>query len=401
MEEEKSTNIQSSSRLILPSLVLSRFATQPSGLITGLLLIEIGNTFGTQVGVTGQIGAVSSMVSLIFALLIGILSVKFRNKSLLLIGFLCYIVSALGCSVAQNFDLMILAFSLSGVGMAIVRPMSSVLAGEHIPLERRARAIGWILAGGSISYLVGAPVVSYFEGIGGWRMAFLGFMFPVSLLSMVLAIIGIPSKGSSLGVKVIGQNYLEGFKRVFTNKSAISCLIGASLGMATWTATLTYSISFFRQRFLIPTSWASIILSGLALFFTLGSLSGGYLINIYGRKNFTILSTFLLGMITIIFLNLGIFWLSLFLALLCCVIAGMRYSASDNLTLEQIPEFRGTMMSISSAASSLGSSLGAGIGGMAILIWNYGGMGFSLGVFGLVASIIYFQFARDPTRTAI
>lgn len=380
--------------------MLSRFATQPSGLISGLLLIEIGDTFGKQVGVTGQIRAVSSIIALIFALLMGVLSVKFRNKSLLLAGFLCYMVSALGCSVAPNFEFMILTFSLSGVGMATVRPMASALAGEHIPLGRRAKAVGWILAGGSISYLIGAPVVSYIAGIGGWRMTFLGFMFPVSLLSMVMAVIGIPSKSRSIGVKVRSQNYLEGFKRVFSNKSATSCLIGASLGMATWTATLTYSISFFRQRFLIATSWASIILSGLALSFTLGSLSSGYLINIFGRKNFTILSTFLLGTITITFLNLGIFWLSLSLAFLCCVLAGMRYSASDNLTLEQIPEFRGTMMSISSAASSLGSSLGAGIGGMALLMWGYGGLGLSLGVFGLVAAVIYFQFTRDPTRTA-
>jgi predicted MFS family arabinose efflux permease len=281
--------------------------------------------------------------------------------------------------------------------MATVRPMASALAGEHIPLERRAKAVGWILAGGSISYLIGAPVISYIAGIGGWRMTFLGFMFPVSLLTLVVTYLGIPSRNEKISVNTGSWEFLEGFKRVFSNISAIACLLGASLGMATWTATLTYSVSFFRQRFLISTSWASLIISGLALCFTLGSLSSGHLINIFGRKKFTVISTFLLGIFTIVYLNLGVLWLSLALAFISCVLAGMRYSASDNLTLEQLPEFRGTMMSISSASSSLGSTLGAGIGGLVLMMWGYGSLGFSLGSFGMIAAIVYLLFSIDPT----
>jgi predicted MFS family arabinose efflux permease len=382
---------------VLPSLVLARFATQPSGLITGLLLIDIGLTYGITVGEAGQMRAFSSTIALVFALLMGVLSVRYRHKTLLLTGFLFYSVCALGCFLAPNFTVMTVAFSLSGVGMSMVRPMSSALVGAHIPLEKRSNAIGWILAGGSISYLVGAPVVSYLAGLGGWKMAFLGFMLPVSLVSLLLAFIGVPEENINPESPTRGLNYLDGFKKVLANRSAVACLVGASLGMATWTATLTYSISFFRQRFSIPTSWASLILSGLALCFTLGSLSGGYLINIFGRKRSTIISTILLGISTMLFLNLSVLWLSLIMALVCCVLAGMRYSASDNLTLEQIPEFRGAMMSIGSAASSLGSTLGAGVGGLTLISWGYGGLGLSLSSFGIAAAAIYLLFAIDPT----
>jgi len=384
------------SKLTLPSLVLARFATQPAGLITGLLLIEIGLTFNVPVGVAGQIGAFSSLIGLIFALLMGILSVKYRQKSLLLTGLLAYTACAVGCFLTPNYTMMMVASSLSGIGMAMVRPMATALVGVHIPLERRANAIGWILAGGSISYLIGAPIVGYIANLWGWRMAFLGFMLPVSLVSLILAYFGIPRESEPTESEGKSGYYLDGFKKVFTNRSAVTCLLGASLGMATWTATLSYSISFFRQRFSISTSWASLILSGLALCFTLGSLSSGYLINIIGRKEFTVISTLLLGLITITYVNLGIFWLSLALAFVSCILAGMRYSASDNLTLEQIPEFRGTMMSISSAASSLGSTLGAGIGGMSLVAWGYGGLGLTLGSFGIIAAVVYTLFAVDP-----
>ena len=376
---------------------MARFATQPSGLITGLLLIEIGLTFNVSVGVAGQIGAFSSLIGLIFALLMGMLSVKYKHKSLLLTGLLAYTVCALGCYMTPKYWLMMAAFSLSGIGMALVRPMAPAIVGKHIPLEKRSHAIGRINAGGSISYLIGAPIVGYIANLWGWRMTFLGFMLPVTIASLILAYVGIPRESEPSESERKDVKILDGFKKVFTNRSAVTCLLGASLGMATWTAALTYSISFFRQRFSVPTSWASLILSGLALCFTVGSLSSGYLINLFGRKKSTVISTLLLGMITITFMNLGVFWLSLALAFISCILAGTRYSASDSLTLEQIPEFRGTMMSIGSAASSLGSTLGAGIGGMTLVAWGYGGLGLTLGSFGIIAAAIYLLFAIDPT----
>jgi predicted MFS family arabinose efflux permease len=397
MVEQSKSNASRQDILVLPSLILARFATQPSGLITGLLLIEISHTFNISVGAAGQIGAFSSIISLIFALLMGILSVKYRHKSLLLTGLTAYVVCSLVCSATPNYPVMIAAYSLSGIGMSMVRPMAPTLVGQHIPLDRRSNAVGWLIAGGSIAYLVGAPIVGYIANLEGWRMAFLGFMFPVSIAALIMAYIGIPREDSESISERGATDYLDGFKQVFRNRSAVTCLLGASLGMATWTATLTYSISFFRQVFSVSTSWASLILSGLALCFTLGSLSSGYLINFFGRKMFTILSTFSLGVITIIYMNLGVFWLSLVLAFFSCILAGMRYSASDNLTLEQIPEFRGTMMSIGSAASSLGSTIGAGIGGMALISWSYGGLGLTLGFLGILAALIYRLFAIDPT----
>jgi len=41
--------------MMLASFMVLSFATQPPGFITGLLLMEIGLTFGQQVGTSGQI----------------------------------------------------------------------------------------------------------------------------------------------------------------------------------------------------------------------------------------------------------------------------------------------------------------------------------------------------------
>lgn len=59
-------------KLALLALILSRSATQPHLAVTGLLLIEIGLTFGTPVGVTGQIRTASSVIAILFSLLMGV-----------------------------------------------------------------------------------------------------------------------------------------------------------------------------------------------------------------------------------------------------------------------------------------------------------------------------------------
>ncbi len=71
-------------------------------------------------------------------------------------------------------------------------------------------------------------------------------------------------------------------------------------------------------------------------------------------------------------------WLSLGLTLAGCLFAGMRATANISLTIEQVPEFRGTVMSISAASANMGSALGSGLGGLALLWFNYEAVGPSL-----------------------
>jgi len=156
METNSSSSGASPRKLFLPSLVTASFASGPISVLAALLLIDIGNTFGTSVGVTGQINTAYSIAAFIFALLTGFLSVKFKHKSLLLVGVLLMIVSALGCFLASDFMSLLAFYSLSGTGYAIVNPMTFTLVGEHFPLEKRAKAIGWIVAGGARLRIRGA-----------------------------------------------------------------------------------------------------------------------------------------------------------------------------------------------------------------------------------------------------
>jgi predicted MFS family arabinose efflux permease len=56
------------------------------------------------------------------------------------------------------------------------------------------------------------------------------------------------------------------------------------------------------------------------------------------------------------------------------------------------------MMSLSSAATSLGSAVGAAVGGMALIWYDYETLGSILGVMGVASAVIFYFLTTDPTH---
>ncbi|MDH7563859.1 MAG: MFS transporter [Candidatus Bathyarchaeota archaeon] len=127
-----------SSRFFVFSLGVSNFAISAMPLLVSLLLVDIGNTFGTDVGVTSQMNTAHSVAAVIFALLISALSMRFSYRFLLVVGLVLSSVSALGCFLALDFPTMLALYALSGAGYVMVYSMSLALVGKHLALERRA-----------------------------------------------------------------------------------------------------------------------------------------------------------------------------------------------------------------------------------------------------------------------
>jgi len=384
-------------RLMVPSLTLAVFATQPCETILSLLLIDIAETFKAEIGVMGQIRTTSGLLTLVTALIIGVLSMRINHKTLLVTGLGFFVASGIGCSLAQDYTTMLAAYSLSGIGLAMVGPMSLALVGKHVPLDRRANAVGYITAGGASSFLVGGPIMNYVTRFGGWRYAFLLYMLPVAVIGLALTWLAIPSKIST-SEKTDTGSYLDGIRQVVTNRSALACLLGALLSKATWQGVISYGISYYREWYQIPKGWASLILSGLALGFIVSALLGGRLVNRFGRKPITVFSFLMVGVLSILYMNAPFYWLSMAIFLTMGVMSGVRRNASQSLALEQVPAYRGSMMALNTASNNLGSILGAGIGGAVLLTSDYPIIGVVLGILGVLAALVIRLFASDPTE---
>ena len=106
----------------------------------------------------------------------------------------------------------------------------------------------------------------------------------------------------------------------------------------------------------------------------------------------------LAGTFSLLFYNVPNIWISIFLAYVGSLFTGVRSSASSSLTMEQVPSYMGTMMSVSSAIDNMGVALGAGLGGLMLLWYDYNALGVVLGVAGIAASLLFQVLSREPTE---
>lgn len=383
-------------RLFLPSLAFSYFATGPLGVLVSLLLVDIGLTFNADVSLTSQVNTSYSITAFVFALLMGVLSVRFRRKTLLIVGILLTCSSALGFYFAWDFVVVLVAYSLSGIGWAMISPTVFTLIGEHISLGKRANAIGLTVAAGALGYVIGPLLIAWIASFGGWRLCLVGFVMPILLVSLLMASVGVPSSSRNIQKSPNGRDYLRGFKDVLSNRSAVACIVGDALRSAAFVATLIYVASFFRKHFQMSTEFASFVLLGGASCYAIGSVIAGPFVNRLGRKKLTVVNAVLAGTFTICYYLTPNLWLSVTLVMVASLSFGMLVSSASSLTLEQTPEARGTMMSLSTASLNLGSALGTAIGGLALSWFGYEGLGTTLGAIGIAAAFVFLLFAREP-----
>jgi MFS family permease len=134
----------------------------------------------------------------------------------------------------------------------------------------------------------------------------------------------------------------------------------------------------------------------VGLFATLGNLIERP-IRKRGRKAATVVSVLFAGFFTVSYALARSFLVSVMLMFGAGLFDGLAASSSMSLTLEQMPDLRGTMMSLFAAFTGIGVVIGAGIGGLTLILYNYEVLGMILGSMGIIAAIIFRFLTIDPT----
>jgi predicted MFS family arabinose efflux permease len=247
-------------------------------------------------------------------------------------------------------------------------------------------------------WVIGFIIIRFISDIGGWRLPFLVYALPLPLLGILLAFKGLPPESGSSQTPSSTGSLSEGYRGVLSNRSANACLACDSLAGAVWSGFTLYGASFYRQQFLVSKGAVTYFLMGAAMSYTLGALISSRFVKRFGRKPVTLVSAFTAGLFTLFTTMVPNLWVSLALGLTGYIFMGLRSTASTSLTIEQVPQFRGTMMSMRSALGSIGSVLGSGLGGLALLMYGYQALGPSLGLLGLASGFIMYLVVVDPTQ---
>ena len=387
MSEEKDRDSRGPASL--SSLLLSNYSIYPGTILTSILLVEIAETFDASVGVVSQIRTLSSVLGFVTALAMGALSVRYSGKRLLAAGLVLLSLSCLGSATASSLRLLFALYSLNGVASNIVFPMLTSLVGEYYPPEGRARVMGWIGASGGLSYMLGAPIIAYLALVGDWRLPFIAYaaLAPVAALALTLwKLPPTPVRTESSGIS-------EGFRAIGSKRSALAALGAVTLMGASTQSIYFYSFTYLREAHGVSQGQASLIFSAASLTFLLGSFFCGSFADRMGVKKalVTALGVALLCQAVYPYLNL---WLCAAVIVVGHFFFSLQYSAANTLVLEQVPEYRGSMMSLSSALSYLGYGLGTAVGGVVLSTAGWASLNTVLSMIGAVAFMLYFYLVE-------
>jgi predicted MFS family arabinose efflux permease len=388
-------------------LLIAVFVAAIIDIVIPINILDIANTFGALPGTVAQLDSLIAIASVATALLLAGFGARFRYKALVIIGLLFVAVFDLGLFLAPTFSVVQLIVPLNGIGSVMIIVAAQAFIGNSYAMDRKAKAIGWIAAAGTLANAVGSPIVGFVTGIGGWRSTFIWFMLPAAVASLFFVFLVFPNKLTERQMNSAREPFMRGLKQILTNKSAISCLLGAFLANASIFGSLVFEVTFLREIFSVSPGFAASIgpLAGAALV-TLGAIIGGYMVNRVGRKRLTVVAIFFSGffmMISYFLLEIVIFvglrWLASFFI-------GVLAASASNLILEQVPMLRGTAMSLNSAFRGVGTAVGIAVAGVVLNLFVNPTMGFQalgliVGALAFAGGFIYLFFARDPLRPSV
>ncbi len=383
-------------KLFLPTLGLAVFSSWLVTVPFELLLINIAHTFHVQVGTAGLVAAVGSVSGIAAGLMLSVISVRFNHKILLMIGLACTSLAAVGFFLAPTFSLLLATNVAVGAGMAFATSMAYSLIGDFYPLEKRGRAIGWIVASTALAYIIGTPIIGVIASISGWRATLILFSLPVALAGLVLAFIVVPNK-SNQDLAVQREPFLEGCKQAVRNRSAVAALFVTMFSMAEGSIGF-YAVSFFRSQFAITIAVGSIVILVCNVLSAAGGVVAGMFVNRVGRKTLGTFTCLLAASFTLAFTFMPTFNLSWGFTALRFWFAGMSFTAGGSLVIEQLPKFRATMMSLNTAFMNVGMLLASFAGAVALDLYNYQTLALILGGLGVVGTIIWVALVRDPCK---
>ena len=383
------------------------FALNIGSLILTLLTREIGATFfGSEsqatVGITSQLSAIAFAAAVATGIIVSVLAIRFSQKALLITGVMLQVASAAGAFIAPSFLWMQIFFAMDGVGSVLSGIAFITLIGDFIPQNRKAKAVSYITAAVFLASFVGAPLISAVAGLGTWRYAYLLLGLPFAVAALAVSFFAIPSTSHEHKPAIDREKYVRSFKHVFLNKSAAACLVASLF----FTGIIgLFAINFFRQQFwselplTLQAQYASYVAMVSTSLFAVGSLVAGRLANRFGVKTLTVVGALGDGVfIMLLFLSPN-FWMALAFNWLHVWSATTAGTALSCLALDQVPEARGTMMSMKNVFGNIGNAIGPAVGGSLLVLASYPTLGFVLGGMSMVAFAIILFLAKDPTRS--
>ena len=256
-------------------------------------------------GTAGLAGTVTLLASAIGGWLGGYLADRIGRVKTLQLTILWFSVFSLVCAFVQNFDQLLIARAVLGLGFGGEWASGAVLMGESIRPQYRGRAVGSVQSGWAVGWglavLSQAILFSYLPPETAWRWMFAIGALPALLVFFLRRYVEEPEIAVATLARQTASGERPGLAEIFKGP-ILKTTILASLAV-TGCQGGYYAITFWVPRFLTTERKLSVVsstgyLSALIIGSFIGYLVGAWLADKIGRRKLFLY--FSLGAIAVI-----------------------------------------------------------------------------------------------------
>jgi ACDE family multidrug resistance protein len=324
----------------------------------------------------------------IFSFFSGSLSDIYGRRKVVTFGFMVYAVGALLCAMSQDAGLFYLSRAVQGFGYAFVNPVLVAILAEVVSPGARGRNMGY-LAAATTAGVASGPLIAGILGQWDWRYTFylIAVLCVVCNAAILMTYKGQGFRASGASLRSIRPNV----ERTIRNHGVLMISAIGFLNFFCYIGALSY-VSDILSRPPLELSGgmigAMVALTGLAGIFA--APMGGLLVDRVGRSTTASIGlTLVLLAIVSLYYSESILSYGISLALLGMG-SQILWASLFTLTVELVPDIKGTVSSVFNSARFLGYAVSPLLLGPLYVDEGYDAVLISVGGTILIALVLSF-----------
>jgi len=294
---------------------------------------------------------------------------RFDRKKAVQFMYLGFTVGTIACALAPNYMLLVLARALAGMFGGVMSALILSIVGDTFTYERRASAMGAVMAAFSFASVLGVPFGLYLANTFSWHAPFF-FIGGLGVIVFVLITLVIPQMNAHVKKDIKPSSPIQVITNITSNPNQLRALLFMVLLMFGQFSIIPFispymvkNVGFTEHQLM----YIYLIGGGLTIF---TSPLIGKMADKYGKPKvftiFAILTVIPLFLITNM-PQIAIGWALVVTSMFFVTVGGRMIPAMTMITSTVKPQNRGSFMSINSSVQQLSASLASFIAGAIVM----------------------------------
>ena len=285
-----------------------------------------------------------------------------------------FAIGTFACGFAQSYHRLLITRSITGLFGGVMGALILSIIGDAIPNERRATAMGMVMAAFSVASVVGVPAGLFLADLSDWHMPFI-VLGGVAFLKLVPMSVYIPNMTEHISKTNEKPTPIEVIRNVTTNKNQLLALVFGSVIMFSRFSVfpfispyLTTNVGFTDSQI----KYIYLIGGALTVF---SSPFIGKMADKYGRSKVFTFSVIIASVPVLFLTQLGetpVGYVLVVTALFFVFATGRIVPSTAMVTSSVKPQNKGSFMSFNAAVRQMTNGVAAYLAGLIITIGDDG-----------------------------